>query len=797
MHRNLTWIPPTFLLALACNGQTTKAELDLSNAVVVVRPGNRPVAEAMSATILVDEVARRTGIRWPVETELSDDARSAIVITTRNGAAPWSSLVPKAEDEDSPEARAEGFAIRTRAPPARPKRVTVFVVGADPRGTMFGVGRLLRALLWANGKVTLPGPLDIATAPAFPIRGHQLGYRDKANSYDAWTPEQYEQYIRELIVFGANCIENIPFAGGRRGKHMPVPREQMNIELGRLCAAYDIDYWVWTPAPFSLQDEKRRTEELATYEAFYKATPRLDAVFFPGGDPGSNPVKLVMPYLRDIAALLAKHHPKAGVWISLQGFDRGQCEEFLKYVVDRKPTWLTGVVAGPSSPPIPVTRTKLPRQYKLRWYPDITHCVRSQFEVHYWDPAFAMTLGRECVAPRAYEYARIFRYWAPHTDGFLTYSDGIHDDVNKAVWSRLGWEPDADVRETLVQYARFFFAARTQREAEDVADAILGLENNFRGSIAENGSIDGVLALWRAIETARPELLADWRFQIHLMRAYYDAYIRARLLPETKLEEEAVSSLADAAEIGADAAMDRALAILKRADHRVRPDWHRRIHELAEASFKSIGFQTSVPRFGASGYERGAVLDFLDLPVNDRWWLEDQFAEIRKLSTQAEKLARLETIRSWEDPGPGSFYDDIGHVGKSPHVVRTEGRNTDPEMHRHDCFSHFWHDDGKTRMRRSWIHHMRWPAGIRYEAVDPRAEYVIRLTGNGDVKLRADGERLEPRTYAKKVGEFKEFAVPKALTADGVLLLTFDPIDESHLNWRQHSHVAEVWLLKQ
>lgn len=39
--------------------------------------------------------------------------------------------------------------------------------------------------------------------------------------------------------------------------------------------------------------------------------------------------------------------------------------------------------------------------------------------------------------------------------------------------------------------------------------------------------------------------------------------------------------------------------------------------------------------------------------------------------------------------------------------------------------------------------------------------------------------------------------MPADLTADGTLRLTWDLIDESHLNWKLHSHVAEVWLLKQ
>ena len=37
---------------------------------------------------------------------------------------------------------------------------------------------------------------------------------------------------------------------------------------------------------------------------------------------------------------------------------------------------------------------------------------------------------------------RYFRGLQPFADaGFLTYSEGCNDDVNKAVWSALGWDP--------------------------------------------------------------------------------------------------------------------------------------------------------------------------------------------------------------------------------------------------------------------------------------------------------------------------------------------------------------------
>src|SRR5690606_24470994 len=99
-------------------------------------------------------------------------------------------------------------------------QTVVFVTGADPRGTLYGVGELLRALRWSADPGSrlaqgVPATLDVATAPAYALRGHQLGYRATANSYDGWTVAQYDQYIRELALFGVNAIENIPFQDTR------------------------------------------------------------------------------------------------------------------------------------------------------------------------------------------------------------------------------------------------------------------------------------------------------------------------------------------------------------------------------------------------------------------------------------------------------------------------------------------------------------------------------------------------------------------------------------------------------
>ena len=292
--------------------QAATQQLDLSQAVVVVSSGNRDQAEKMAATILVEEVAKRTNIKLTVQRSWPTTGRPAIAITTRESMTVWSDRVPRTEGKNLPQARPEGFSVQVadgkdNGPPC------VFVVGADSRGAMFGVGRLLRALECAVGEIRLAASFEVATAPQYPARGHELGYRARANSYDAWSREQYDQYIREQILFGMNCVQNIPFQDTRSNELMKLSRQEMNRTIGEICARYDVDYWVWTPVEFSLTNQALRQEELKRHEEFYRSTPRLDAVFVPGGDPGDNPPQLVLPFMEDLAQLLAKHHPQAKV----------------------------------------------------------------------------------------------------------------------------------------------------------------------------------------------------------------------------------------------------------------------------------------------------------------------------------------------------------------------------------------------------------------------------------------------------------------------------------------------------
>ena len=90
----------------------------------------------------------------------------------------------------------------------------------------------LRKCEWTKGSLHCP-VISMATAPKYPLRGHQLGYRPKTNSYDAWSHAQFDQYIRELALFGTNSIELIPPVSDDdpTSRHMKVPAMEMMTKV--------------------------------------------------------------------------------------------------------------------------------------------------------------------------------------------------------------------------------------------------------------------------------------------------------------------------------------------------------------------------------------------------------------------------------------------------------------------------------------------------------------------------------------------------------------------------------------
>ena len=771
------------------------------NLAVVVTPADLTGPETKAVTLLLDEVEKRSLVRWQVLHSWPTGAPTVIAIGPESSLNAFAGPFAAQAASDTGQGQ-EGY--RVKAIKAGETKA-VLVVGNDARGVLFGVGRLLRELRMGRRSVGLSAALDINSAPRYPLRGHQLGYRPKVNTYDAWTVGMYEQYIRDLAVFGANAIELIPPRSDDAddSPHFTLPKIEMMAEVSRLADEYGIALWIWYPAMDRDYSDSRTVQKaLEEWGSVFTKLPRIDAVLVPGGDPGHTQPIHLMALLEKQTKVLHKTHPGAQMWVSSQSFTAEWMDEFLGILQDEQPTWLTGIVFGPQSRiSLPDLRKAVPSQYPIRRYPDITHSIRCQYAVPDWDVAYAMTEEREVINPRPTHYAQIFRLWQDAAVGFLTYSEGVNDDVNKILWSCLGWDPEADVDDILRQYSKYFIGDAYE---DNYAQALLALERNWQSPLLTNAAVTTTLQQVQAMEkSADPQILLNWRFQQTLYRAYYDAYLRTRLIHETDLEERAMDALRQAAEMGSLTALDQAEATLDRAvTHRVGEDLRARVFEMAEALYQSIRMQHSVPRYKAISAGRGANLDMIDRPLNNRNWLKNRFAEVRAIERERERLEEIDAIVNWSNPGPGGYYDDLGNPVQQPHLVRERGADVDPEFRSSPRTGFAYSPD----YRLSWIRfaESRYdaPLKMRYTDLDPNGAYKLRVVYAGDrrrTRLRlVANERIELHPFMAKEFPIKpvELNIPREATADGSLTLS----------WRQAPgaggagrgcQVAEVWLMRQ
>jgi hypothetical protein len=794
-------------------GLSRAGALDLSKAVVVLPPGSS-AREKRAATMLVEEVGKRTQIRWPAQTAWPSSNPVVVAVGTRSSLKTLGAEIFGESRVAAETPAAEGFQILITSAKGAP---TISVIGNDERGVLFGVGHLLRHLRMTPGSVAIADDFKAATAPKYSLRGHQLGYRPKTHSYDAWDLPIWEQYIRDLAVFGCNAVELIPPRSDddATSPHFPLPPMEMLVGMSKLLDEYGLDVWLWYPAMDKDYSDAKTVEfALREWGEVFKPLPRLDAVFVPGGDPGHTRPKVLMALLEKQATNLHRHHPMAQMWVSPQSFNQEWFEEFIGILRNEQPAWLAGIVFGPQvRVSLPKLRSLVPEKYPIRHYPDITHSRQCQYPAPDWDTAFAVTEGREGINPRPLGHAAIFRLLQPYTVGFITYSEGCNDDVNKILWSALGWNPDGNVVDILREYSRYFVG---ERYTGDFAQGLFALEKNWQGALLTNEGVDATLKQFQEMErTASPRDKSNWRFQMASYRAYYDAYTRSRLRYETDLENRAMEILRDAGRRGAIVALNEARTILDQAfTHRVSEHWRTRVFELAEALFQSIRMQLSVKRYQAIAVGRGANLDSIDFPLNNRRWLKGQFERLRNLSSEAERLKGIETILNWTDSGPGGFYDDLGDLRRQPHLVRGGDWEKDPAFLESSLVGFQGGEvadepdetSGDSAWRYSWMNHAESlvdaPLRLFYSGLDKTARYRLRVVFGGDsparkIRLEANGGiEIHPLIAKPRPVQPVEFEIPGRATATGDLSLKWHREPGLGGNGRG-CQVSEVWLIKE
>ena len=213
--------------------------------------------------------------------------------------------------------------------------------------------------------------------------------------------------------------------------------------------------------------------------------------------------------------------------------------------------------------------------------------------------------------------------------------------------------------------------------------------------------------------------------------------------------------------------------------------------------------QLAVKPYGAIAVGRGATLDTIDMPLNDRAWLTDRFNEIRGWRTRTS---------GWP-PSTGSCAGPIRAPAASTTTSATRC------VSRTWCAAPAWQPiPGSFRSaavgfgyragwRLSWMTHAEsfydGKVEMRYDGLDPTARYRVAVVYAGDVysftrKLRLDADgTIEVHGWMSKEGHPKraEFDIPASATADGALTLTWQQ-EPGAGGAGRGNQIAEVWLMK-
>ena len=396
----------------------------------------------------------------------------------------------------------EGFRIED-APGGR-----VVVTGNDARGLLYGVGKLLRTSRFDEGRFT-PGAWRGTSVPKCPMRGAYFASHFHNFYHDA-PVRAVSQYVEELALWGTNAL--IVWFDMHHFKGIKDPAAQKMIERLRavlragkgvgmnvgLCLLGNEAY-ADSPAELRSDPNTGRAHyrvELCPYkpgakelmlrwfdeefEAF--SDIGIDHVWVWPYDQGGCACEKCKPWgangflvmAEAVAKLLHKRFPDAAVilstWLYDYGKDQGEWSGLSKAFA-RRPAWLDYVLAdGHAEFPKYVLTHDAPGGLPLLGFPEI-----SMWGMYPW--------GGYGANPQPRRLQALWDVCGSRLSGGFPYSEGIFEDINKAIFSQFYWDERRAAAETVREYVAYECSPDV---VDDVAHAIEIMEANHSRWIAQD-----------------------------------------------------------------------------------------------------------------------------------------------------------------------------------------------------------------------------------------------------------------------------------------------------------------------
>jgi hypothetical protein len=493
----------------------------------------------------------------------------------------------------------EGFAIKSlRTPEGR----LILAVGADARGVLYGAGEVLRRFRYGPNSVTV-ADYSVAEAPAFRFRGvsaNQGGTMMKITKARSWTEAEIRGVVLEYALAGGNTFYSADNGGpfydfmksyglitttGARpnqlyGKH---PKE-WNAG-GR--EPWEGSNWVCPSIP------EARAALLAQWDKDFSQRADHEVMRFYAGDPGGCTDARCRPWgktfiqlCEEMAAIWLKYHTNSIVLIANQGLDNAGERAIFDYYKEKPRTWSYGIAYGPGSNPMsryfrdelrkdlftypgkgPVDRYlaemlhELPMDQHIMHYSDITHWIRSQYQIDRPEPNIVKAYNRRMFHARPKALYRIFQAIMPFSEGDIIYSEGNHDEFHQYLWARLLWNPNRELEDVMCEYCVLYFG---EDSAEPMVQALFQLEENLVTSLDTNPGIGRYYALVKEAGDKMPawRMKRDYRWRLHMQKAALDQYLQFKLRNEMNHEQRARDILTVAKPGQYEPAIKQALEIL-------------------------------------------------------------------------------------------------------------------------------------------------------------------------------------------------------------------------------------------
>ena len=366
---------------------------------------------------------------------------------------------------------AEGFRIEDAPGGAR-------IVGHDERGLLYGVGKYLRTCRYAGGFA--PSAWRGESAPGKPLRGIYFATHFHNFYHDAPIAE-VERYVEELALWGYNCLTvwfdmhhftgiDDPAATAMLERLRAMLRAAQGVGMGLGLLALANEGYSTTPEHLRATDTKRGfygveicpatpegealilRNQRERLEAF--AELNVEAIWLWPYDQGGCSCPQCAPWgsngmlkIGEKAARLAlSHFPQAKIIYSTWLFDyfgdagewRGLAEAF-----SPAPDWAHYVMADSHTtfPEFPL-REGVPGGLPMLNFPEI-----SMWGMFPW--------GGFGANPLVARFRAIWASMMERSAGGFPYSEGIFEDLNKALYAGFYWRGDAEVEETLAEYAAY------------------------------------------------------------------------------------------------------------------------------------------------------------------------------------------------------------------------------------------------------------------------------------------------------------------------------------------------------